>query len=44
MREGFALRFPFTTGENIRECLAWSNRWVSDHYSKGKGVIWFVPM
>ncbi|PVH39180.1 hypothetical protein PAHAL_5G449100 [Panicum hallii] len=26
MREGFALRFPFTTGENIRECLAWSNR------------------
>jgi hypothetical protein len=26
MREGFALRFPFTTGENIRECVAWSKR------------------
>jgi len=23
MRKGFALRFPFTVGENVRECLAW---------------------
>jgi len=26
MRKGFALRFPFTAGENIRECLARSKR------------------
>jgi len=26
MRKGFALRFPFTVGENIRECLAWWKR------------------
>ena len=26
MGKGFALKFPFTVGENIRECLAWSKR------------------
>jgi len=26
MGKGFALQFPYTVGENIRECLAWSKR------------------
>lgn len=29
MRSGFALRFPFSYGDNIRECLANNMQWVS---------------
>ncbi|XP_039809568.1 rust resistance kinase Lr10-like isoform X1 [Panicum virgatum] len=35
MRKGFALQFPFTYGETIRECLAWSKRGFRYDFRKG---------
>jgi hypothetical protein len=44
MREGFALRFPFTYGKNFRECLAWSTKRYLIITRRVKAFIWFVPM